>query len=66
MTSDQNSFHRLVLDSMTFGNSCRRCNVYYVTTNKTEELCPWCRRTQAGLDQERTKERADDQNFEGI
>jgi hypothetical protein len=66
MTDEQNSAQRLALDSMTFGKSCTRCSIYYLTTNRTEQLCPWCRRNQAGLEQELATELPDEPYFEGI
>jgi len=36
------------MEPISFGKSCKRCNVYFVTQDRTEEICPWCLRVQEG------------------
>jgi hypothetical protein len=66
MTNKRNDSEGAALEAMTFGKSCRRCGVYFVTRSKIEDLCPWCVRVQAGQDQEGVTERVDDLTFAGL
>jgi hypothetical protein len=66
MTSRKSDVEGLMLEAMAFGKNCRRCSVYFVTRNRTEDLCPWCMRVQSGQNHEEVTENADEPTFAGL
>jgi hypothetical protein len=64
MIRKESNAHDGALEVMTFGRTCKRCNVYFVTKNKIEDLCPWCMRVQTGQGHEGMRENVDGLAFD--
>ena len=39
---------RSVAKQMNYGRACNRCKSYFVTNNREEYVCPWCRKVEDG------------------
>jgi hypothetical protein len=47
-------------NQVSYGHSCVRCRTYFVTYNRTELMCPWCQRIEAGAHPAESLEGPDD------
>jgi RNA polymerase subunit RPABC4/transcription elongation factor Spt4 len=45
---------------MSFGRSCSRCKVYFVTNLEEEHMCPWCRKIEQGVEDAAVQEETDE------
>ena len=34
--------------TLSYGRSCQRCKLYFVTTDSSVYTCPWCSRSMSG------------------
>jgi len=66
VSSEQTNSPGLELSVMTFGKSCKRCNVYFITRNRLDVHCPWCTRVELGQYHEEEIERPDDLKLVGL
>lgn len=44
----------------SYGANCERCRVYFVTHDRADQMCPWCRRVAAGISQPELYEAPED------
>jgi predicted Zn-ribbon and HTH transcriptional regulator len=51
-------------EALTYGKNCKRCNVYFLTRNRMDDRCPWCKQVEIGQGRELAAAMADDMTFE--
>jgi len=39
---------RTVTKQINYGRACNRCKSYFVTNDRDEYVCPWCRKVEDG------------------
>ena len=65
LKAEQASPFGLALASITFGKTCKRCRVYFLTRDRKDESCPWCTQVEQGQYLEVPTKEPDQLGFEG-
>jgi len=42
---------------MSYGRSCMRCRIYFVSSDPGVYVCPWCQKVEGGVMQDDTYDR---------
>jgi len=61
--SEQRSAVGRTPTGLTFGKSCSRCNVYFLTSNRLDDRCPWCTKVELGVYTDSATDGQDDQTL---